>query len=245
MKTSYTCWFVVIAVTLAGVSATSRTPAPAPVNAPASATASPAAASPLWNSDPVLLKLTAFYRNTTDFSASFQQIVTTRSPKRTFRRGGKVFFKRPGLMRWDYSDPDVVHYVSNGNYLWAYDAEDASAVKMNVADSDLYSALGFLSGTSSLSGSFIPEVSPGQMEGQFRVKLVPVTANGGYRYVVLTVSGQTGEVVETEVVDPVGNVSKIRFESPKYVPIPVSAFDFEVPAGVTVQDLTGAGTSGH
>ncbi len=238
MKTSFKSWvplILVFAIVPAAAARGDDAPAaPAPAIAPATA----------WQTSPVLARLDAFYAATTDFSASFRQVVNTKSPKRTFRRGGQVYFKRPGMMRWDYTDPDVVNYVSAGGFLWAYDSEDGSAIKMNVADSDLYSALGFLSGTTKLSDSFIPEVSVAQSPGYSTVKLVPVKAVGAYRHVVLTVRDETGEVVETEVVDPVGNVSRIRFESMKYVAIPESAFKFVVPPGVKVQDLTGNSTGG-
>ncbi len=242
MKTCIKSCSVVVLVMLIAPAAAARgddTPAAfAPVASPA-----PVAAS-AWDTDPVLTRLNAFYAGTTDFSASFKQVVNTKSPKRTFRRGGKVYFKRPGMMRWDYTEPDIVNYVSAGGLLWAYDSEDGSAIKMNVADSDLYSALGFLSGTTKLSESFVPEVSTASVAGHSTVKLVPLKSAGSYRHVVLTVKNETGEVVETEVVDPVGNVSRIRFEAVNYVAIPESAFKFVVPAGVKVQDLTVDGAAG-
>jgi len=244
MKTCITSWSVVVLVTLIVPAAAARGDDTPAAVAPVASTASVASPASAWDTDPVLARLNAFYAGTTDFSASFKQVVTTKSPKRTFRRGGKVYFKRPGMMRWDYTEPDIVNYVSAGGLLWAYDSEDGSAIKMNVADSDLYSALGFLSGTTKLSDSFVPEVTAAAVAGHSTVKLVPVKSAGSYRHVVLTVRNETGEVVETEVVDPVGNVSRIRFESVNYVAIPESAFKFVVPAGVKVQDLTVDGAAG-
>ncbi len=238
MKTCIQYAVVLAFVTIASSPAIAQTTGQA-------ADARPAAASvptpTPWDTNPVLSRLNAFYSATTDFSATFKQVVNTKSPKRTFRRGGQVYFKRPGLARWDYTEPDVVNYVSAGGYLWVYDSEDGSAIKMNIADSDLYSALGFLSGTTRLSESFVPEVTASPTAGMSTVKLVPVKASGSYKHVVLTVSDSTGEVVETEIVDPVGNVSKIRFESVRYITVPESAFKFVVPPGVKVQDLTGNG----
>jgi len=193
-----------------------------------------------WQSDPVLVQLNSFYEKTTDFKADFRQVVNTKSPKRTFKRSGTVFFKRPGLMRWDYKVPEAVYYVSDGTILWAYDSEDRSAVKMNVKDSDLYSSLGFLSGTSRLADSFLARVGASDVEGFASVSLVPVDGSdaGNYQSLVLKVNRATGEVVETEITDPMGNKSRIRFQAMTYAPVPASAFEFKVPSGVSVQDLT-------
>lgn len=199
-----------------------------------------ASSSASWQKDPVLILLNSFYEKTTDFKADFKQVVNTKSPKRTFKRSGTVFFKRPGLMRWDYKVPEAVYYVSDGTILWAYDSEDRSAVKMNVKDSDLYSSLGFLSGTSRLADSFYARVGASDVDGFSSVDLVPVDGSeaGNYKSLVLKVSRATGEVVETEIVDPMGNKSRIKFEAMTYAPVPATAFQFKVPAGVSVQDLT-------
>lgn len=236
MKTRFTTLFLTVFVLAQPFDATSQTPVSTGVPATA---AQPATQASEWSTNPVLLRLNSFYAGTTDFSASFKQVVETKSPKRSFRRGGNAYFKRPGMMRWDYSEPGVVNYVSSGGILWVYDSEDGSALKMNVADSELYSALGFLSGTSALAESFSAQVEPSGTPGFSSVKLLPLTAGASFRHLVLLVKDSTGEVVETEVLDPAGNVSRIRFESPRYVPIPASAFQFSVPAGVKVQDLTG------
>jgi outer membrane lipoprotein carrier protein len=198
----------------------------------------PAAVDAIWTTDPVLLKLTGFYANTTNFTATFKQVVNTKSPKRTFKRGGKVYFKRPVMMRWDYSSPETVYYISNGKDLWLYEVEEASAMRMNVSDSELFSSLGFLTGSAKLSESFNPEVKAVGADGIATVKLVPKEKNGTYRSLTVQVKTSTGEVVETEVEDPLGNKSRIRFESPVYDEIPAASFEFKVPKGVKVQDLS-------
>ena len=48
----------------------------------------------------------SFYDQTTDVSASFHQTYVNRLYKRTDRSKGKVVFKKPGKMRWDYAKPN-------------------------------------------------------------------------------------------------------------------------------------------
>jgi hypothetical protein len=47
-------------------------------------------------------------------------------------------------MRWDYTQPDKVYYVSDGDILWSYEvATDGVVYKMGVRDSELYDSLKF------------------------------------------------------------------------------------------------------
>lgn len=179
----------------------------------------------------------ARYEQVSDFQASFRQVVTTRSPRRTFTRSGTVWFKRPGKMRWDYEVPDRVHYVSDGDVLWSYDVAEATAWRLPVRHSDLYHALGFLTGSARLAEVFEATVGPARSDGLVPLRLTPRQATDAYRAVTLFVDPRTGETRETEVEDPIGNLSRIRFDNPSFAPLPDSGFIFRPPKGVTVKDL--------
>jgi outer membrane lipoprotein carrier protein len=205
------------------------TPAATPATPPAATAAAPAPG--------VVGKVQAFYERTTDFKATFQQVVRTRSPKRTFTRSGTVWFQRPGRMRWDYSVPDKVHYVSDGEILWSYDVAEGVAYRLPVKDSDLYQALGFLTGTARLADSFDAAEQPPTAAGLVPVVLTPRPPSSSYKSITLFVDPASGETRETEVLDPLGNVSHVRFENPSFGKLPASGFSFTVPDGVRVQDL--------
>lgn len=200
--------------------------------------ARPAAAAP-GGGGGLLGKVQGFYETTTDFKASFRQVVQTRTPKRTFTRSGTVFFKKPGMMRWDYKVPDEVYYVSDGEVLWSFDVEDGVAFRLRVKDSELFHALGFLTGTASLASVFDATEGQPTASGLVPLKLVPRRSEGSYRSVTLFVDPRTGEVRETEVEDPVGNLSRVTFESPSFKALPADGFRFKPPEGVRVQDLGG------
>jgi len=185
----------------------------------------------------ILARVTAFYARTTDFKATFKQVVRTRSPKRTFTRSGTVWFQRPNRMRWDYQVPDKVHYVSDGEVLWSYDVEEAVAYRLPVKDSELYQALGFLTGTNRLAEAFDGVEQAPTASGLVPVVLTPRQPSSSYQSITLFVDAATGETRETEVLDPLGNVSRVRFEEPSYLKLPSTGFTFIVPAGVRVQEL--------
>lgn len=214
--------------------------APAPPPAAPAAQATPAAAASVAQAPALgglLGKVQAFYERTTDFKATFRQVVRTRSPRRTFTRSGTVWFQRPGRMRWDYQVPDRVHYVSDGEVLWSYDVEDGVAYRLPVKDSELFQALGFLTGASRLADAFTAAEQPVNTAGLVPVLLTPRVPTSSYQSITLFVDPATGETRETEVLDPVGNVSHVRFEDPSFGKLPSSGFTFTVPDGVRVQDL--------
>ena len=185
----------------------------------------------------IVARVQAFYEGTTDFKAAFRQVVRTRSPKRTFTRSGTVYFKRPGLMRWDYKVPDEVYYVSDGDVLWSYDVEEGIAYRLRVKDSDLYRALQFLTGAADLTREFDAAEGRPTTPGLVPLKLTPRTPGQAFRSVTLFVDPASGETRETEVEDPLGNESHIWFESPSYKPLPRDGFSFRPPEGVRVQDV--------
>lgn len=185
----------------------------------------------------LLEKVQARYEKVTDFQASFRQVVITRAPRRTFTRSGTVWFKRPGKMRWDYQVPDRVHYVSDGEVLWSYDVSEGTAWRLPVRNSDLFHALGFLTGTTRLAEVFDASTGPARADGLVPLRLTPRQTTDAYRSVTLFVDPTTGETRETEVEDPIGSRSRIHFENPSFGPLPDSGFVFRPPAGVTVKDL--------
>lgn len=166
-------------------------------------------------------------------------MVTTKSPRRTFTRRGTVFFKKPGMMRWDYREPDEVYYVSDGEVLWAYDVEEGVAYRMPIRSSSLYGALQFLFGAGDLRRDFEATVGKKNPSGLVPITLRPKGDERTFRSVTLFADPETGEVKESEVVDPLGNVSHLWFESPSYEKLPVEGFRFTPPEGVRVEAIEG------
>ncbi len=182
----------------------------------------------------------ARYEKVTDFKANFRQVVKRKHLPRPLNKRGMVYFKKPGMMRWDYTQPEKVYYVSDGSILWSYQAEDKLAYKMNVKESELYGSLKFLFGQGNLRGEF--NIARGKAEGgTVALELTPKVAQSNYKKLVLLVDPKTFEIRETELVDPLDNVSRVTFENIKYETLDPKGFKFEPPKGVRVQDLQSPG----
>ncbi len=224
------------------LSALGAAPAPTPGETPTPAR-TPGAATSAAQAQAVTLDqavdgVQRFYEQVTDFRATFRQEVKRKSLPRTRVLQGKVFFKKPGMMRWDYSQPERVLYVSDGEILWSYQPEDRLVYKMGVRDSELYNALKFLFGQGNLRKEFDLRLLPPDAQADLvRLELTPKHTQSNYKRLVLAVDPARFEIRETELVDPLDNVSRIRFTKPSYEPLKASGFHFTPPKGVQVQDL--------
>ena len=183
-------------------------------------------------------KVNTFYKVKTDFSARFEQkVARAHLPNRPIKKKGKVYFKKPGKMRWDYTSPDKVYYISDGELLWNYVPDSKIAYKLRVKDSDLFFALRFLYGEGDLAKDFI--VSDGGLQGANRVLVLkPKEGQQNFKELKLVVSPADGQIMETILTDPAGNVSQITFVKVSFKDLPNDGFSFTPPGDVQVEDLT-------
>src|SRR5207245_10967094 len=65
-------------------------------------------------------RVQAFYAHSKDFSASFRQHYTYVAIGRTEDSEGVVQVKKPGLVRWDYANPDRRTLYIEGRTLWIW-----------------------------------------------------------------------------------------------------------------------------
>ncbi len=191
--------------------------------------------------DPLVLarEVEKYYAQVQDFSARFEQVVTrAHLPDRPATKTGRVYFKKPGMMRWDYLEPDKVHYVSDGKILWNYIPDSKLAYRLDVRDSELFYALKFLFGEGSLEKDFAVSAGEPDAEG-YRVLVVkPRTSEQNFQELRLLVEKDSARIAGTVIVDPAGNVSRLKFLKVSTQKLPEDGFRFTPPADVQVEDLS-------
>ena len=111
----------------------------------------------------------SFYDQTRDLSASFFQTYVNALYQRTDRSKGRVVFKKPGMMRWDYDKPNGKVIVSDGKRLLVYepgdDGEKGQVLEQQISQAQLPQALAFLMGTGRLQDDFTFRVLDAKREG--------------------------------------------------------------------------------
>ena len=185
-------------------------------------------------------RVEAFYSDRADIRAQFTQQVRKPGRRRMVTKVGRVFFKRPGMMRWEYTEPEPVFYISDGNVLWSYQPEDQLVTRLNVRSSELYHQSRYLFGQGDLTEDF--ELSRGEaLEEEadlYPLVLSPRQGSAELKSLTLYVHLETGEIRRTQLIDPYDNLSVIRFERVEYRVMEESVFEFTPPPLARIQDLS-------
>jgi len=185
-------------------------------------------------------RVQAFYAQTKDFSAGFQQRYTYVAIGRVEESEGVVQVKKPGMVRWDYAKPDRRTLYIQGHTLWIWRPDDQEAqVKRNFGGEQLSSAFTFLWGKGNLLREFSPRAvaTPDGLPQGDALELTPIKPTAGIQKLLFVV-GKDGQVLASVVTNPQGDVNRIVFSGAKIDQgLPESLFQFAPPKGAYVQEL--------
>ncbi len=185
-------------------------------------------------------KIQRRYEAVRDQSADFVQ--TSRSvalggPGAAATSRGNVVFAKPGKMRWAYVEPEKSLVVSDGHWLWIYDPAHAEVQKLAVGDGFLSgAAIQFLLGEGEILRDF--EASA-EVCSDERVELVLVPRrDASYEKLRVRSDPASGELLETTVIDLLGNVTQVAFSRTRTNLAPDDdLFRFPATPGVKVIEL--------
>jgi len=185
--------------------------------------------------DDVVRRVQARFDATKDLSASVDQELVVASAGKTLHATGTVTFKRPGKMRWNLKNATTQVIVADGTTLWFYQPDERQVLKAPFHAAFRSSTpISFLTGVGRLSEDFDVSID-GQSEGVIHLALRPRKGDGELGQLRLGVDAQSYDIVAAEVIDPVGNVTRLRFSGlRRNTGIDDAQFQFEVPAGVDV-----------
>ena len=179
------------------------------------------------------------YESVLTLKANFEQKAFVKMLNRTEITRGNVQIKKPGKMKWVYNSPDPQVLIIDKRNLLLYSPEDKEATKMPVEN--VYSsntpAL-FLAGQGKLTDTFNVEKVLTEKDS-FLVVFIPKEVESTLSRLTLRTNKNNYQITGATVYDRMGNVTEIRFRAIRTNEvIQESVFNFEVPAGVAVQDFT-------
>jgi outer membrane lipoprotein carrier protein len=184
----------------------------------------------------------SFYDQTKDVSASFYQTYVNKLYQRTDRSQGRVSFKKPGMMRWDYAQPNGKVIVSDGKKLLVYEpgdsGEQGQVVEAQIGTSQLPQAMAFLMGTGRLSDNFTFRRLDAEREGFPSgdvLELKPKQPTPQYERILFYVErtpALRGLVRRLLIIDENGNRNRFDFSAFKFNSnVPAQQFAWRPPAG--------------
>lgn len=185
----------------------------------------------------------AHYDQVVDFRADFtHSYVGGVLRKKTVERG-TVAIRKPGRMRWTYTDPEEKLFVSDGVKLYSYVREDKQVYVATLPpDDQATTPVLFLAGKGNLVRDFSVEnvTVADAPAGSAALKLVPRRAEKEYDWLELVVDPTTHALRMLVTSDRQGGISTFTFANLREnVAIPDKEFVFVIPRGVDV--ITDAG----
>jgi outer membrane lipoprotein carrier protein len=193
---------------------------------------------PISTGQGVLNEIQDRYEKTTDFEANFIQEYIGKVMRQPNKGEGKVYFKKKGMMRWDYNVPNQ-KLISDGHTLWYYQPEEKQVLVSDVSRVlKEKTPLAFLAGEGNLGRDFkllnLNE-SVSQKEDNYVVELVPKEPLATLSKLILTVDKKSYTVLQADVFDGLGNVTRTRFiEIKTNVGLSNSFFHFTIPPGTEI-----------
>jgi outer membrane lipoprotein carrier protein len=172
----------------------------------------------------------SFYDQTKTLQAEFEQTRYTRLYDRYDRAKGQVVFKKPGMMRWDYDQPNGQVFVSNGKKLLIYQPPEkgeksGQLIERALGEDQLPSAFSFLFGGGNHDQDFevrLLEHDNESFQNGYVLQLIPRRPTPNYEQLVfyvrtLTNDGKRAGVVQRVlIIDSAGNRNRFDFSKIKF-----------------------------
>ena len=189
----------------------------------------------------VAADLQAKYDTIRDFSADFTQQYESGVLRRTITERGRLQVKKPGKMRWDYTNPEKKLFVSDGSRIYLWVPADNQVTRSAVPKQDeATTAVLFLVGKGNITRDFAVTFAPNAPAGTYALRLNPKLPERDYDWLRLVIDQKTLQIRELTAADRQGGQSTFHFSNFKENKgISDSTFAFTIPKGADVIDADG------
>lgn len=183
----------------------------------------------------ILSEIQSQYEKTIDFEANFVQEYIGKVMRQPQKGEGRVYFKKKGMMRWDYRLPNQ-KIISDGQTLWFYQPEEKQVL---ISPTDkMIKEFGFLVGEGDLRRDFklisLTESSPSKEE-HLVIELAPKESHPAVSKLGMVVDKKTLLVIQVDVFDGLGNVTRTRLTDIKTnTHLSPTFFQFKIPPGTEI-----------
>lgn len=173
------------------------------------------------------------------FSADFYQESPLPDIGITESASGKAFFKKPGKFRWEYQNPDVLHYISNGSKLWIHSPEDNNVW---IGEASTFfgkeSSAGLLTDISQIRKKFSVTLAETLSDTTWELSLLPVgTSAFGISRIFLSIDKKTGTISKIISFNASNSETQITLSNYQFKTPPDSVFDFQMPKNASIIPL--------
>lgn len=176
------------------------------------------------------------YDGVKDFSASFTQTYEGGVLRQKATERGTVYVKKPGKMRWDYTQPEKKQVISDGRTIFLYFPADKQVMKNAVPEQDeATSAVLFLMGKGDIVRDFTVRWIESAADGPYRLRLDPKKRQAEYDWLEVSADRGSLQIVGLTAGDAQGGRSSFTFSNFKEnAGLSDKMFQFSIPRGTEV-----------
>lgn len=189
------------------------------------------------SAEDMALKVEASLRSFQSLQADFEHIYYSASVSTPLKEKGKFYFKKPGLIKWEYTEPEKKIFLYENNLLQSYFPEDNQLLRQSLSDEEQGSEiLIILAGKRRLLDHYSVELSPFPTSNpdSFQIKLVSKEGDSD-SYILLEINKKNWLVQKAISFDWSGNKSEFQFSQIKInEELPGDIFELKVPPGVEI-----------
>jgi chaperone LolA len=186
----------------------------------------------------VALRVEDTLRSYQSFQANFEQLYYSATVSTPLHEKGKLYFKKPNLMRWEYQDPEEKVFLIKDDFFWDYNKEEKQLIKYDLSLEEQNSeVLLLLSGQVALADSYYVELNPFPTENSnsTQIKLTPKDEDSADTFLLLEIDKKTWFIQKLISFDWTGNKTEFRFSKIKTnISLPNRIFELRVPSDVEI-----------
>lgn len=187
--------------------------------------------------DALLKNVEQRYNKAKTLQVLFKEVYTPAGKMRRME-SGLLLLRKPGKMRWQYSQPAGKLFISDGKWIWLYTPQDNKAEKMKFKETDdLRAPLAFLLGKLDFDKEFRNLVGKSEASGT-RITAEPKTDNLPYSNVEFLVAPDA-TIMEVKVTGFDKSLIHFTFEQERLnPPLDNNQFTFQPPKGVELVEAS-------
>jgi len=172
-------------------------------------------------------------------SARFTQTSTLQAMEITDSAEGRLWIRRPGKMRWEYTAPEPQTIVSDGTRLWVYRPEDRQVM---VGGAPAYfgdgKGAGFLADIGQLRRQFDIFPIPQKTDSVYGLSLVPRRQQPDLVRIELEITAADFTIRTVTTFNAYGDKTRIVIHDPVFHDsLDDALFVFDIPPGVEIMQM--------
>jgi len=188
----------------------------------------------------VILRVENRLRSCETFQAEFEQYYYSSTVSVPLHEKGRLFFKKPGMMKWEYQEPEEKVFLIKDGIFWDYNKEEEQLIKYNIAEERQNSeVIALLSGQMKILDTYDVQYSPFPTENNDskQLRLTPRDEEYADSFLLLEIDEKTWFILKIISFDWTGNKTEFHFQKfGTNVSFDDDTFELKIPPGTEIID---------